>query len=242
MLSLVLGLVTGSFLNVVIYRMPRAESILSPPSHCPVCLHRLGIADLIPVLSYLWLRGRCRYCSTPISVMYPLLEIVTDWFSGWLYTVWMVSAMGVAAVFGALLIACAALTCSLNYSRPTDPAGYGTGMVLAMVGFGPGIITSILGVLALGIAAPIGRGFTGGMGGGDIKMGAMMGAFLGPGMAMVALVIASLIGAVIGLILIMLKKRDRQEGIAFGPFLAIGGIVALLYGNAAVNWYLGIWM
>ena len=245
MLSFVLGLITGSFLNVVVYRMPRGESVISPPSHCPVCLHRLGISDLIPVLGYLWLRGRCRYCSSPISVMYPLLEIVMGlvfWLAfveyGWS------AQWAVAAVLGALLIACAGIDLQFKIipDRLTLP-GMVLGLVLAMMGFGPGITASILGVLALGgLLLLMGVVFTGGMGGGDIKMGAMMGAFLGPGLAMVALVIASLIGAVIGLIPIMLQKRDRKEGIAFGPFLALGGMVAFLYGNAIVNWYLGIWM
>ena len=163
MLSFVLGLITGSFLNVVVYRMPRGESVISPPSHCPVCLHRLGISDLIPVLGYLWLRGRCRYCSSPISVMYPLLEIVMG-LVFWLALVeygWS-AQWAVAAVLGALLIACAGIDLQFKIipDRLTLP-GMVLGLVLAMMGFGPGITASILGVLALGAAALDGRGFTG---------------------------------------------------------------------------------
>jgi leader peptidase (prepilin peptidase)/N-methyltransferase len=225
-----IGAVMGSFLNVCVYRIPRKGSILFPGSHCPICKHRIPFYDNIPVLSYLLLKGRCRYCKSPISFRYPLIELLTALaflfaFVRFGFSVQLISYI----VFFSLLI----VVSFIDFDTETIPNKITIlGMIigLAISPFTISVLKSVLGLvtgmLALYLIALIG-GFIfkkEAMGGGDIKLLAMIGAFLGPINVLIVLFIGSLIGAISGFII----KRRR---IPFAPFLSIGGFIVSLLGD-----------
>lgn len=248
----ILGLVFGSFLNVVIYRLPRKQSIVFPPSHCPQCQHALAPYDNIPVISFLLLKGRCRYCQKPISWRYPLVELLTALLLTAVYWQFQLSfSFFNAAAFILILIAVSFIDIdfkiipnriiipALVVFASLIPVQYFTGLKLL------NLLTSrwydpLIGFL-------IGGGFLyllavmwpGGMGGGDIKLAAFMGLFLG-GYTAVALLIGFLLGALGGLAAMFFWGKSRKDQIPFGPYLALGSLVALFYGPEIVNWYLGM--
>ena len=240
--SLIFGLVIGSFLNVAIYRLPRKESLVRPGSHCPSCGHVVRWHDNVPVLGWLALRGKCRDCAHSIPVRYPLVEAITgiafllcflrfgvDWplIVAWAF----VSAMVTVAFIdydhmiipnkivlpGALL----GLVASIAIS-PQDWWKYLAGSVGA---------AAFMFVLAMT--------WRGGMGPGDIKMAAFMGAVLGSAV-IVALFTAFFAGAVAGVALIATRRRTRKEKIPFGPYLAIGAVVAVFVGQWLLHSYVGM--
>jgi leader peptidase (prepilin peptidase)/N-methyltransferase len=241
--ALAFGAVMGSFLNVVAYRLPRGESIVRPRSRCPECGTAIRPYDNVPVLSWLLLRGRCRDCRTPISPRYPLVEAATG-----LLCALVVIAKGphVGAVLGiALVLVLVPITLIDLEVRLIPNALTLTGAVAAVA------------ILALGdrgslpahlIAAAAGGGFLlvavlaypRGMGMGDAKLVAMLGLFLGRSVA-VALFAGFLAGTVIGIAIIARVgvAKGRKTAIPFGPYLALGGLVALFAGDAIVDWYLG---
>ena len=246
--AFVLGAVVGSFLNVCIWRIPAGESIVSPPSRCPRCGTRIRAYDNVPILSYLLLRGRCRECRTRISVRYPAVEALTG--AGFVL---------VAQQFGptphalaAVLFLAALITISfIDIDHQIIPdvislPGIVVGLLLAVAGVGPSWRDSVLGILlgggtlwavAAGYQALTGRE---GMGGGDIKLLAMVGAFIGWRGVLVSLMIGSFSGAAVGIALMIARGTDSRLPIPFGPFLALGAACGLFFGDAAINWYLGL--
>jgi len=237
------GLITGSFLNVCIHRIPRGESVVYPPSHCPACQSRLRPADLVPVLSYLFLRGRCRYCGCRISRTYPVVEIVTGilWvllLRAYGPTPQLAYAMVVAGVLvviafidlahylipNKLIIWGFALTASANLLTGSVP------WVPALLGFAAG------GAAFLAISL-VSRG---GMGGGDVKLAAFIGFATGWPLAVSALFVGSILAGVVGIFLILLKKKSGKDAIPFGPFLVLGAIIIFLWGGPLIGWYLGL--
>jgi leader peptidase (prepilin peptidase) / N-methyltransferase len=243
-IALVLGLVLGSFLNVVIARLPRAQSIVSPPSRCPRCKARIQPWDNIPVLSFLILRGRCRNCRKPISWRYPVVEITAGV---------LLFLLARRAEHPALLVPHAAFLLALlavawiDFDTRTIPDAVtipGVGLGLAASLFGPpGIFAAALGALAGGLSlwlvGTIYERATGvpGMGGGDVKLAAMMGAFLGAGGVFGAIFLASFAGSLFGLLLIARGRGDRRSAIPFGTFLAPSAVALLLYGDVLFRWY-----
>jgi leader peptidase (prepilin peptidase)/N-methyltransferase len=240
-----LGLSVGSFLNVCIHRIPRRASVASPPSSCPNCGYTLRWYDNIPVLSYVWLGGRCRNCRTSISVRYPIVEIVTMlvFLLHWYVFGWS-ALMGVRLLLACGLIVLFAI--DLDYHLLPD--------VITLPGIAAGLVANVFlppGLVAAAIGALLGAGvlwliataylkYAGheGMGRGDFKMLAMIGAFLGWPQVLVTLVLASVAGAVVGLAF-MLMGRGRKYALPFGVFLALGALVASTVGDAIVAWYLG---
>ncbi|HEV8129566.1 MAG TPA: prepilin peptidase [Candidatus Eisenbacteria bacterium] len=243
-IALTLGLVFGSFLNVIIARLPRGESIISPPSRCPRCKARIKPWDNIPVLSFLILRGRCRNCRKPISWRYPMVEITAGV---------LLFLLARRAEHPALLVPHAAFLLALvavawiDLDTRTIPDAVtipGVGLGLAASLFGPpGILAAALGALAGGLSlwlvGAIYERATGvpGMGGGDVKLAAMMGAFLGAGGVFGAIFLASFAGSVFGLLLIARGRGGRRSAIPFGTFLAPSAVALLLYGDALFRWY-----
>jgi len=240
------GAIIGSFLNVCIWRLPAGESIAFPPSHCPHCKARIHSWDNIPLLSYVVLRGRCRVCRAPISVRYPLVEALTGALV--VVLVWrfdMSARLAVDGIFVAALIVVSVI--DLDHQIIPDVIslpGIVIGLLLAVVGWGPPVQASLIGVLlGGGTLYAVAAGYqllTGreGMGGGDIKLLAMIGAFLGWRGVLVTLVLGSFGGAVIGLGLMALRGADSRVPIPFGPFLALGALCALLFGDVLIQWYL----
>ena len=248
LLIFVLGAVIGSFLNVCIFRVPAGESIVSPPSRCPACGTPLRYCDNVPIVSYLLLRGRCRACGSAISARYPAVEALTGLlFALLLYRFGPLPAVVVYASFVAALIVISFI--DLDHQIIPDAIslpGIVVGLLLSALGYGPPLIDSAVGVLvgggllwavAIGYHAATGRE---GMGGGDIKLLAMIGAFLGWQNTLVTLVLGSLGGALIGIGLILVRGDDSRVPIPFGPFLAIGALCALFFGDPLLHWYLNL--
>ena len=243
-----LGLAVGSFLNVCIHRVPLGKSVVSPPSRCPGCGYQLRWYDNIPVLSYALLRGRCRNCRAPISIRYPIVEILTMvvflahwWVFGWTVL------MAVRLVFACMLIVLFAIDLE-HHLLPnviTLP-GIGLGLIANAV-VPPGLWEAILGtLLGGGVLWLIGEAYyryarQEGMGGGDVKMLAMIGAFLGWKLVLVTLVLSSVAGSVIGLLVIALRKGDMKYALPYGTFLALGALAASIVGNRIVAWYVGMY-
>ncbi len=251
------GLLIGSFVNVVAYRVPLAKSIVRPRSACPACRAEIRSRDNIPVLSWLLLRGRCRDCGVTISVRYPIVEATTGaLFAGaalvagarWvLPAYWWFIGVVVALTItdldfkripdrilrpglagGALLLAAGAIA--------DGTAGGGGVEALTRAGLGGLAYFSFLFVLAL-------LGPAGGLGFGDVKLGLLLGLFLAYrswGVLWAGIMLAFLIGGAAGLVLMAARRADRKTAIPFGPALVAGALVALAFGPALVDWYAGL--
>ena len=236
----IFGLIIGSFLNVVIYRVPRNQSIINPPSHCPHCNTKLKWYDMIPLLSYIILKGKCRYCGTKISFQYPLVEflagitfvIVFQKF-GWSFQFvkWI--------IFAVLLF----VTGAIDLIEGVIPdvivvPGLITGVIFSIFNGKSSFLQSIYGLLFMAVFFLIIILLTrGGMGWGDLTLGIMIGSFLGFKLSLITLVFSFIIGAISGLILIVLRKKGRKDAIPFGPFLSIAAFVASIYGYRILEIY-----
>ena len=243
-----LGLVIGSFLNVCIHRLPQRKSIVSPASSCPRCGYVLRWYDNIPVLSYLALRGRCRGCKAPISLRYPIVELVT---MGVFVAHYLVFGLDIMLV-PRLLFACALIVLfaiDLEHHLLLDVItlpGIVVGLAFSLM-LPPGIVSAAIGVLVGGgILWLIGEAYyryagEEGMGGGDVKMLAMIGAFLGWKLAVLTLVFSSLAGSIVGLVVIASRRGGMKYALPYGTFLAIGALVASLFGDPIVTWYTGLY-
>ena len=241
--SAALGLCVGSFLNVVIGRLPTGRSIVAPPSACPGCGSPIAWYDNVPVLSFLLLRARCRSCRVAISWRYPLVELAT----AGLFAL-AAARIGFDARLLPALVLCAALVAitgiDLDHQIIPDAItlpGVAFGFAASLLVGQPHWLESLIGILLGGglffVIIVVSRG---GMGGGDMKLGAMLGAFLGWRMTLVAIMIAVLIGGVVAIGLLATGRRGRKQPVPFGPFLAIGGVAALFWGESLLRWYLGV--
>lgn len=236
-----LGLAVGSFINVLIWRLPRGESVVYPPSHCPRCRHRLAPRDLIPVLSWVLLRGRCRHCGAPIPVSYPLVEAVTGVVFAALAAVhgphWRTAGY---AVLATILITAAGTDMKLRLipNRLTIPA-IAFALAWSAAVRVPQLTSSLLGLaIAGGLFLVIALLSRGGMGGGDVKLAAAVGAFLGLKYSLLGLFLAFIFGALVGIILMALGKKKRRDYLPFAPFIAAGCLAAMLFGDPILQWYL----
>jgi leader peptidase (prepilin peptidase) / N-methyltransferase len=237
----VLGAIGGSFLNVVAYRLPRHESLVSPPSHCPKCGTPVKPYDNIPILSYLLLRGRCRSCAEPISPRYPLIEALTAALCAGAVLAHD-SAAGITLSVVLILIVVPAALIDLEYRIiPNRLTALGAalalviGLALDPAGEPERLIAGAAAGGALLLAA---LAYPGGMGMGDVKLAAMMGLFLGRAVAP-AILIALLVGVLVGIVIIARKgsAQGRKTAIPFGPFLALGALVAVFAGQGIVEEY-----
>ena len=236
-----MGAIFGSFLNVVAYRLPRHESVVKPASHCTRCATPVKPYDNVPILSYLLLRGHCRACGEPISVRYPLVEFVTASLCVAVVLAEPTTAriaLGIALILLVVPIALIDLETRLIPNRLTLP-----GAVLALalgLALDPGGEPSrlIAGAAAGGFLLVAALAYPGGMGMGDVKLAAMMGLFLGSAVAP-ALLIALLGGTAVGAVIVARKgaRAGRKTAVPFGPFLALGAIVAVFAGHPLVGVY-----
>ncbi len=257
------GLVIGSFLNVCIHRIPRSQSIVRPRSHCPHCNHLIRPWENVPILSFLFLRGKCSKCKAAISWVYPLIEFLTAVGFYLLFLKYGLTAPFWinAAFFSALIIL---IFIDLFHRILPDVITLGgtiAGLLLSPLqspefllgpfGFDPSgpmsrPLNSMLGIaLGAGILWLTARFYLAwrkveGMGFGDIKMMAMVGAFLGPTFAFLTIFLGSLSGAVVGMAFIRLARKDRRYELPFGTFLGFGAIVSVLWGSRLITWYLGL--
>jgi leader peptidase (prepilin peptidase)/N-methyltransferase len=242
------GLAAGSFLNVCIYRLPEGKSIVRPRSRCPGCGKLIGALDNIPVLSFILLKGRCRHCSTRISLQYPLVELVTPLLLVLVYHSFGLTleffgyslfALGLVVVFFTDVnrriipdkVTYPFIVLGLAYSALSgNMIG---GLIGAASGFGLLVFVAWFGRLLFKKDA---------MGGGDVKLAAMVGAFLGWKLLLTSLFLAFVMGALFGGVFLIARGRSKGTEVAFGPFIAVGAIVSLFWGAEILAAYIGfVW-
>ncbi len=250
-----LGAAIGSFLNVVIYRLPMGVSLVHPPSRCPKCLHRLRAHENVPVLGWIWLRGRCAHCKARIAVRYPLVEAGTG-----------VLFVSVFLIFGLtwqtlgywVLLAWLLALALIDLDTMTLPSALTqSGLLLGLlfqcfwgwqttgtwVGaiqfFAEGVFGMVVGIWLLDAIALVGSVALGqtAMGAGDAKLMAMMGAWLGWQSLLLAGFVACGLGALVGVGAIVIGRLGRRQAMPFGPFLAIAGAISALWGAPLMQWY-----
>ncbi len=230
----IFGLVAGSFLNVCISRIPEEGSVIYPPSRCPKCGTKLAAPDLIPVISYLMLRGRCRHCGEKISVRYPAVEILTALLLVLLFIRWGLSVQFAAyAAFSLLLIVISFI--DLEHFMIPDflmLAGIAAGLAFSVYsGSLAGSLTAMcIGFLFMYVTAKSAEYLLKkeALGDGDIKLLVMFGAFMGVERTILSLAAASVAGAVVSLAAVRLKRMKMGDYIPFAPFLALGAAVSIL--------------
>lgn len=242
---LIYGLLIGSFLNLCIHRIPRGESVMSPSSHCGLCKHRLNLRDLIPILSYLTLRGRCRYCKLKISPRYLIMEIFTAMIFGGIYLKY---GLGFE-FFKYIFLSCFMIVIGLidfdtqDIYTVTTYSGILIGVIFAVLGkifYGYNLVDNVIGIIVsltvfLGIYF-----FLGGMGAGDIEMAVLGGVFLGFKLTILMIFLAITLGGIIASGLIIFKKASKGNYIAFGPYLAFSSFIVILAGDLITKTYLNI--
>jgi leader peptidase (prepilin peptidase) / N-methyltransferase len=237
------GLVIGSFVNVVIARLPQRRSLWAPRSACPQCGNLIAWYDNVPLVSFAALRGRCRACAAPIPWRYPLVEAATAllFAVAWLAFGGDVRNFVVASVFLAALVAITVIDLRHQIipdaiTLPGIVAGLAASVATPRISWRDAVIGVLLAVALFVAVIVLSRG---GMGGGDLKLGAMLGAFLGWQALLVALFVAVMLGGISAVALLASRRLARKDAIPFGPFLAVGGVVALFWGDAIIAWYLG---
>ncbi|MDQ1535533.1 MAG: leader peptidase (prepilin peptidase) / N-methyltransferase [Actinomycetota bacterium] len=243
-----LGLLVGSFLNVVIWRVPRKESVVAPASHCPECEAPISPRDNIPVLSWLVLRGRCRHCGVQISSRYPLIELACAALFGAIGARFAHSwALPAYLVFGAGLLAISVIDLEhyIIPNRIVYPLGFASVPLLALAAglegewwwFARALIGAVCAFSALfviHVASPRGMGY------GDVRLSFLIGLYLGYLGALdvpVGLFLGFAYGAVIGVLLMASGLRTRKQHVPFGPFLAAGAMTMILVGGPILDWY-----
>ncbi len=257
-LIFILGLIVGSFLNCVIYRISKEESFIKGRSYCPKCRHDLDFFDLVPVLSFVFLSGRCRYCKEPISWQYPLVELATGFLFSFVYFQFgpvtsLFSYVSLEMLFWLIIwslfvimfifdwkhyiipdeVIYPAIILSLLWAAYSFFAGFIGGeqiLQMALSALGASLFFFLIWFFSKGKA----------MGFGDVKLAFLMGILLGWPKIVLGLFLGFLFGAIIGIILIVLRKKGMRSEIPFGPFLIIGTFLALFFGQAIINWYMSL--
>ena len=245
---IVLGTLIGSFLNVVIYRLPKEESISFPPSHCSNCKTRLKPLDLIPIFSYLFLKGKCRTCETKISIQYPIIEAVTGFTFLFTYiqfglTLELIQYLFILSIFIAIFV--------IDYRHYIIPDSLNLLIFLiAVIFFGIGFAKgehSATDLLYRVYGLILGGGFffliavvTGAMGGGDIKMIAALGFLFGLSHTLLLIFLSFVLGGILSGVLLAFKIKKRKDHIPFGPFICIGAVITIFWGEELIRWYMNL--
>ncbi|MFL0195445.1 prepilin peptidase [Clostridium sp. WILCCON 0269] len=239
----ILGTIMGSFLNVCIYRIPKGESVVYPPSHCTNCNKEIKAYDLIPVISYIILRGKCRHCEKKISLRYPMLEFIT----GLLYLLTYIKfGIGVNLIKYIVFISIMIVVGMIDFDT-TDVyfKTTGTGIIAGIIFLGIYLYMGLPiktyiygGMLGGGLLTLIILITKGGMGWGDAEISLVCGLFLGLKYTVLMIFLALVIGAVVGVALILSGKKSKKDYIPFGPFIVIASVVTVFFGQSILNWYL----
>lgn len=249
----IFGLMIGSFLNVVIYRVPKGRSIIRPRSACSNCHTTLKWYDLLPVLSHMMLKGRCRYCKASVSIRYSLVEIITG-----VLTLVLFFKFGATFEFAAFLCLAYILTACffIDLDHMIIPNGlvitglisyvllYGTYFILYKKsfadsltgGFAAGGILLLIYLIGLLVYKQEALGF------GDVKLFFVIGLFLGTKLAAIAFLFAVFSGAIGGILVMLIGKKGKKTEIPFGPFIVFGTLLSILIGDFVYNWYIGIFL
>ena len=246
--SVVVGLVVGSFLNVCIHRLPKGESIVHPASCCPVCGGPIRWYDNIPLFSFLLLKGRCHGCGSPISWRYPAVEALTG--SLFLLTTWRFG-LGVQPVFLLIFLCGLVVVTFIDLDHQIIPhavtlPGIPVGLIGSLITRDPSPRDAAAGALVgaglvylVAVYAEVAFQKES-MGGGDVNLLAMIGAFLGWRQVLLSFFSAVVAGACLSLVLVAARVLERKDRIPFGPFLALGALIALFEGDRVIHWYMGL--
>ncbi|HYE11625.1 MAG TPA: prepilin peptidase [Patescibacteria group bacterium] len=238
----IFGLLIGSFLNVCIYRIPRKESIAFPPSHCTNCNTQLKPVDLIPVLSFVAYRGKCKYCKAKISLQYPIIELSNGLITFFLYQKFGLTVeMGMYAILSSILV----VITMIDFFTQEIPDELNLfALIIGIIFLGimlrfSNVVNSSLGLLIGGglfllIAVVSG----GAMGGGDIKLMGVLGLWFGWKLILILSIISFIIGAIASLLLMALKIKGMKDYIPFGPFISISAMIIIFFGSDLLSWYL----
>lgn len=237
----VFGLAIGSFLNVVIGRLPEGRSIVRPRSACPMCGASIRWYDNVPVLSWVWLGARCRSCGARISWRYPIIELATAiLFSLAAHRLGPTPDLAPAL----LLLGALVVITSIDLDHQIIPdvitlPGIAAGAALSIAIHPSNWLDTVLGIIVGGgLFFVIILASGGGMGGGDMKLGAMLGAFLGWKLVLLAILLGVFTGGAVAVTLLVTGSKGRKDPVPFGPFLALGAVLSLLWGNGLLGWYL----
>jgi leader peptidase (prepilin peptidase)/N-methyltransferase len=247
-LVIIYGLLIGSFLNVLIYRIPREESITFPGSHCPECNHKLKWYDNIPLISYIMLQGKCRYCGAKISIQYPLIETLNAIVYVFLYISF---GWSIDFVFYALIASVLIAIAGIDLKEQIIPDSLVVSILVFevlhkaanyfVIGHSPRLVDSLLGLAVGGgiflIIVLVSRG---GMGGGDVTLIGALGFVLGFKYILLTIFFSFILGAIISVFLLATKLKTRKDPIPFGPFIIVGFFIVLMYGEQILDWYFNI--
>ncbi len=242
---ILLGLIIGSFLNVLIYRMPIGESIVKPRSYCPQCKKPIKFYDNIPVISFIILEGKCRGCKAKISLQYPLVEIFTA-FTFWISYSFYFSISPIYTLFTIIFLCIMVVLAIIDFKHMIlpDELTIGGGVLFLIYSFfnplitykdafisafGSALVFTLLYFFYLKVRKIEGLGF------GDVKMMILLGAFLGVNRLLIALLLASLSGVIIGFIFIIFKGKDLKTKLPFGTFLGLGAYVSVFWGDCVLR-------
>ena len=242
----IFGLALGSFANVLIYRLPREESIINPPSRCPACGHRIRPIDNIPVVSWIFLRGHCRDCAGKISLRYPLVELTSGALGATAVAIFGISYAGFAygflfiALFALIIIDIETYLLPFSLTIPLAIIGLTGAAFFHMRSLVDSLLGMVVGFSVFFLMLIVGKAIfkKDAIGGGDVVFGVMAGAFLGWKLTLLMVFIASLLGSLISIPLLLLGKEISGRQIPFGPFLAVGMIFSLFAGDSVLQWYI----
>ena len=240
---ILIGLCIGSFLNVCIYRIPREESISFPPSHCTSCGYRLKLYDLIPVLSYLFLKGKCRNCGEKISIQYPILELTNAVLYLGIYLKYGMTIESVKlCILSSLLLVIGIIDFK---TKDVYTSIIITGAIIGCIflGFNWYITKElpceyILGAICSYLLLYAIYFFTGGMGQGDAEIAGICGLFLGLKFGLLTLFLSVILGGIVCIFILICKIKDKKDEIAFGPYIAMGAFITMFIGNRMINLYI----
>ncbi len=255
-IAFVFGLSFGSFLNVIVYRLPQNLSLAAPPSSCPSCKTNLGFMDLIPLFSYIILKGRCRYCSEKISIRYPLVELVTGLlFAAVIYNF----GFSVTGLFYLSLLFILFAVSLIDFEHRIVPntlvaAGLAAGLLLLLplladlfvpvpkyLLIDHALLDALLGfALGGGLMLIIILVSRGGMGAGDMKLMAMIGLFVGLRGVAVVLLTGFILGALVGVTMMIAGSATRKTALPFAPYLAAGTVIEVFWGSMLWHWYINL--
>lgn len=239
--AILLGLVIGSFLNVVIYRVPQKLTVVKGSSFCPGCRHNLEWIDMIPVFSFLFLGGKCRYCKEPISFRYPFIELLNALCY---LLVYLVYGLEFVTIFYAVAASCLIALAMIDFDTKEIPDRFNIAILACGIGAaflqegGVSLSSRLVGLFCISVPLFGLSLLTNGIGEGDIKLFAACGFLLGWRLTLLTLLFSSVCAAIFGIALMIAKKAEGKTELAFGPFIAFSAMVSLLVGDKIIEWYM----
>ncbi|MDV2989775.1 MAG: prepilin peptidase [Dehalogenimonas sp.] len=245
----IFGTVIGSFLNVMADRMPGEQSIVTPPSRCPGCSRRLSVTDMIPVISWLALKGRCRTCGEKIPARVFWVETVTGLAFAFLYLYFgLTPELWVGLFYAAVTIVIFVIDLEHqlilnNILMPAMGIALLISLFAGQIDLAPTFLNAVIGAVAgFGIFLVVYIVSRGGMGEGDVKLGALAGLITGWPNVIVAVILSWIASGLVAIGLLAFRRKGRREAIAFGPFLALAMFITFLWGSQLIDWYLGLFL